>query len=60
MSTRNDEPRDVTTLSAAEREWLRRQGKAARTLETRQRQAARRAAWRARPAGAGRKRSRSA
>jgi hypothetical protein len=60
MSTRNDESRDITTLSAAEREWLRRQGRAARALETRQRQSERRAAWRARPAGAGRKRTRSA
>ena len=60
MPTRDDEPRDVTTLSAAQREWLRRQGQAARALERRQRQSARRAEWRARPAGVGRKRSRSA
>jgi hypothetical protein len=60
MSARNDEPRDMKTLSGTEREWLRRQGKAARALETQQRQAARRVAWRGRPVGAARKRSRSA
>ena len=60
MSSRNNESRDITSLSAAEREWLRRQGIAARALETRQRQSTRRAAWRARPAGAESKRSRSA
>jgi len=42
MSTiRHDDSQHAATLSAAEREWLRRQGRAARSLEARQRQSAR-------------------
>lgn len=38
MSTTLREPaQDVHALTPAEREWIRRQGRAARTLETRQR-----------------------
>ena len=59
MPTRNTESRDATTLSATQREWLRRQAQAARAVERRERQKARRAEWQARPPGAERKRSRS-
>jgi len=42
MSTiRHADPQHAVTLSTAERDWLRRQGLAARSLEARQRQSAR-------------------
>jgi hypothetical protein len=37
----HDDARDTTTLTPLDREWLRRQGRAARLLEDRQRKAVR-------------------
>jgi len=52
MSTiHHDDALDNATLSATEREWLERQGRAARALEARQRKLA---STRARPAAGGR------
>ena len=40
-SIHHDDARDTTTLTSLDREWLRRQGRAARLLEDRQRAAVR-------------------
>jgi hypothetical protein len=40
-SIHHDDARDTTTLTPLDREWLRRQGRAARLLENRQRSAVR-------------------